>query len=120
MRTSATFSAVEKYQICINPKSLKRWASFPVFLFVFNSVALEHLLLSVSPTFPLDFCMFYLKQGLVFLDSLVCVCFPQESHGFPCESRMYSLDLYRVCFYPRKGRLIAGVVVKGQQILRGC
>lgn len=42
---------MEKYQICINPKNLKRLASFP-FLSVLNSVVLEHLLLSVAHISP--------------------------------------------------------------------
>lgn len=53
--------------------------SFFVSVF-FLFVVLYHLLL--LHTFLLDFCMFYLKQGLVFLGSLVYVCFLQELHGF--------------------------------------
>lgn len=49
-------------------------------------------------TFLLDFCMFYLKQGLSFLGSLVYACFPQELHGqFPRLGIPYVLPGFVSC-----------------------
>ena len=54
------------------PEEFEEVGVVSYFLSVFNSVVLERLLLWYQlHTFLLDFCIFYLKQGLVFLGSLV-------------------------------------------------
>ena len=93
---------MEKYQICINPKNLKRLASFSFFLSVFFlCVVLEHLLLAFAYISPRLLYFFLPKTGVSFYwESGICMFAPGIARfflGVPYVLPGFRLALSRVC-----------------------